>query len=131
MDISPENRNSKTNCPPRFDYFCFVRHQTRCHTRSQKMSHSSSRSQKKVPTATRPCKLFRVCVCTPNPFFLHLFFGRMQFFFLYPNRFIVYYINRNGQEHVATNAYLSLGAELVNANIFVSHYLWNIPYTYI
>ena len=132
MDISSENSNPKTKFPPSFDYFCFVHHYTRCHTWSAKMNHGSSRSQKKVPTAIRPSKLYRVCVCTPNPFLLHLFFGRMRFFFLSPNRLIVYCINRNGQEHMATNAYLSLVADQqVHANIFSSHYLWNIPYTYI
>ena len=84
MVISSENSNSKTKFPPSFDYFCFVHHYTRCHTWSAKMNHSSSRSQKKVPTAIRPCKFYRVCVCTPNPFFLHLFFGCMRFFFSLP-----------------------------------------------
>ena len=51
-------------------------------------------------------------------------------FFLYPNR-LLHQPERPGTR-VATNAYLSLGADQqVNANIFASHYLWNIPYTYI
>ena len=74
MDISSENSYSKTNFPSRFDYFSFVHHYTRCHTWSAKMNLSSSRSQKKVPTAIWPCKLYQVCVCTPNPFFLRLVF---------------------------------------------------------
>ena len=76
---------------------------------------------------------FTVPQCKPNPFFLDLFFGRMWFVFcLSRNRFIVYCSNRNGQENVATKAYLSLGADRqVRDNSFASHYFWNLLYTYI
>ena len=53
-------------------------------------------------------------------------------FFSLAKSIFVYCMNWNGQEHVATNAYLSLGADQqVHTNIFASPYLWNIPYTHL
>ena len=47
------------------------------------MNHSSSRSQKKVPTAIRPC-IVVPSMCMYAESILHLFFGRMRFFFSLP-----------------------------------------------